>query len=287
MRKFRRLYVGLGVGLSALSAIAPNTLAAQQRVVTPNDGTWASDLRGSGGFAQITGTKPRNGNGSLELHTSGLFEDWGWFNLYAGNPLTSSFGLLSDLSLLSFDWMRGNDNFGQNSPVWQAQSVAVRLYVRSGVGATSSFSELVWEHYYTNGSAVPRDTWITEDATNQFFWRFVDNEGYTLTDCSNHIAIPSGAPLQTGTTDQWSSGNLCYPPGDLTVYGLGIGVGSAWPLPFTGYADNVQLAFGQNLVVNDNFELRNNSVTPEPASLMLIATGLAGLGGFVRRRRKR
>jgi hypothetical protein len=281
MPKDRRSHDRVAAFVAAL--VFPYALAAQQRIVTPNDGTWAPDLRGSNGTAQITGARPRNGNGSLELHTTGLFSDWGWFNLYAGDPLTSSWGQLADISYVAFDWMRGNDSYAPNSPVWQAQSVALRLFVRSGTGVNSVFSELVWERWYSNGLAVPRDVWITDDLTNQLFWRFVSGDGYTLPDCSNELAVPPGVPLKTATTSQWASGNNCYTAGDLTVYGIGVGVGSAWPFPFTGFADNVQLAFDDVLVVNDNFEV---NAVPEAASLVLVGTGL-GVLALVRRRRKK
>ena len=44
--------------------------------------------------------------------------------------------------------------------------------------------------------------------------------------------------------------------------------------------DGTQIAF-------DNMLMNNATVTPEPATLVLLATGLAGIGGIVRRRRQK
>ena len=38
--------------------------------------------------------------------------------------------------------------------------------------------------------------------------------------------------------------------------------------------------------IDDNVILGAGTVTPEPATLVLLGTGLLGLGGVVRRRRK-
>ena len=87
---------------AALLAVGATTAKAQ-RTVYPS-GPWVSDVRGSNGSAQITGNNPRNGNGSLELGTTGDPFDWGAFNLFSNDPL--GFGALGNLNHLSFDWYR-------------------------------------------------------------------------------------------------------------------------------------------------------------------------------------
>lgn len=279
-RRLRQRIVHLMTLTGIALAVARPLCATPVRIVTPNDGTWQADLRQSQGSAEITGELPRSGNGSLELQTTGLLSDWGWFNLFAGDPLTAGWGLLSDLDLLKFDWLRAADDYDPNNPVWQAQSVSFRIYVRSGPSSAPQFSELVWESIYNNYQPVPRDQWVVEDITSQLFWRFVTGEGYTLPDCSNTPTINSGFELKTEAPQAWGNGSNCM-SNDAFVYGIGVGVGSNWPNPFHGFADNVQLGFlDQPLVVNDNFEL---TTVPEPAALWVIGLGLAGLTLVYRR----
>lgn len=244
-----------------------------------------SDTRGSNGSAQITGNNPRNGNGSLELGTTGDMFDWGAFNLFSNDPL--GFGALASLSHLSFDWYRVGMPPTGDAP-WEAQTPALRLYVRSGSPTEPVFSELVWERWYTLATAAPTDTWVNENTTNQMFWRFVTGSGYTIGDCTNPATVTPGAPLTTASPAQWANGNNCYGLGEAVVYGIGVGVGSNWPSPYKAYADNMQLGFAgdEMLAVNDNFELQAVA-TPEPATLALFGSGLMGLYGAMARRRAR
>lgn len=272
------------IGASAL-LLAP--LGAQgQRIVTPSSGLWSASTRGSNGTVAITGANPRNGNGSLELTTSGDLNDWAFFNLFSGDPLTTlGWGLLADLSHMQFDWWR-SDYPAVGDVVWEAQSPVLRLYVRSGDPTAPVFSEIVWEQWYNLTTPTPNDQWNTEDATNQLFWRYVSGAGYTIDDCSDPPTITPGVPLKTESPSDWGNGLNCYLAQDAVVYGMGLGVGSSWPYPYHAFVDNVQLSFSGREVVNDNFEL-DPMVSPEPATLALLATGLAGLGGGAALRRRR
>jgi MYXO-CTERM domain-containing protein len=66
-----------------------------------------------------------------------------------------------------------------------------------------------------------------------------------------------------------------------------VGVGSAWPGPYQGFVDNVQLGFqGQpTFAVEDNFDYP--AVIAEPGSMVFLATGLFGLVGVTLIRRRR
>ena len=273
------------VALFALLVIP--TASHAQRKVYPG-GPWVSETRGSAGKAKITGNNPRNGNGSLELSVSGDLNDWGFFNLFSGDPLsTPGWGQLSALTQLSFDWYRVAMGTPGDAP-WQAQTPALRLYVRSGGPTTPLFSELVWERYYNLGTPAPTNQWVSENTTNQLFWRFVSGSGYTIGDCSNPATITPGVPLKTESPNSWGNGSNCYALGDAVVYGIGVGVGSSWPNAYKAYADNIKLGFDDDptLAVNDNFELQT-VVTPEPVTMLLLGSGLAGIGGALRRRRRR
>jgi hypothetical protein len=262
-------------------------VAGAQRIVT-NGGPWVPDTRGSSSFGLITGTNPRNGNGSLQLSLPGSLSDWSWWNLFAGDPFqTAGWGLLSDVNRVGFDWYRVLLP-PTGDVAWERQTPALRLYVRSGDPTAPEFAEVVWERYYNVGLPTPTDQWISEDLSSQLFWRFVTGEGYTISDCTNPSSITPGIPLKTATAPAWGSGANCF-PSDAIVYGIGVGLGSNWPHPYQGFVDNVQLGFAGNtdLTVWDNFELVDSSVTPEPATLMLVGSGLAGLGARALRRRRR
>lgn len=80
-----------------------------------------------------------------------------------------------------------------------------------------------------------------------------------------------------------STGKLDF--STATLVGLGTDIGG-WPgdglTAYTAFADNMKLGSKQW-----NFEADPTStVAPEPASVVLMASGLLGVAGFARRRRK-
>jgi hypothetical protein len=288
-----RALVGRLLALSTSAVALPTLLSGQTSPVYPGDPNWFSQTVG-GATAQITGTQPRSGNGSLQLQTSGQLADWGYY-ISAGDPLTSSFGMLDQLSQASFDWLRVGVNLNGADAPWLAQTPVFRLYVRQNLGnGAFQFSQLVWERYYNNGSPTPLDTWQSEDLLSQKFWRVTLNgatRSYTRAGCAGGPLDPL-FPLLTLTPLTWAGAGGCYDPLNTFVYGVGVGVGSNWPRPYTGFADNVQLSFGPGGThIGANFELAPQQTTPEPMSGLLVGGGLAAIGlwtrGYRRRRRDR
>lgn len=268
--------------------------------IYPDDPRWSSadgNLQGAGS-AGITTTNPRSGEGSLELSTTGSIFDWAFFKRVAeGN---GAWGLLSQINCVSMDWYRNPYTLAEDAPwyleaeTWKEQTPVLRLLVRDP-NAEAEYSQLVWEGWY-NSRGVLQPTinglWNFEDMTGQQFWRHFDGgTTYTNAGCADQT-FSASSDLQTFSLGNW--GAQCY-SSSAEVYGVMIGLGSYWPGEYSGFVDNVQLSFaGQpGFAVEDNFEFEGvlegapTTTTPEPASMVLMATGLLVLGGVNALRRRK
>lgn len=287
------LVAGGAASLAAQPAGCPERDTPNQ--IYPGDPRWALDLNVypstiNFATAAITGTNPRSGNGSLELGTTGSLFDWAFFKRVSDSP----WGLLTEVSCLSFDWWRDSYTLPNPAPAdltaetWQEQTPVLRLLVRDVKDNQEVLSHLVWERWYNTRSTLEpteNDLWHFEDVTNQQLWRHFDGGlTYTNAGCVNTNFTGSDA-LQTYDILGWVLN--CY-SSSAQVYGIMIGVGSQWPGSYHAFLDNVQLSFtGQDgFVVEDNFELPTTPI-PEPAAMLLLATGLAALSvaGLLKRRR--
>jgi len=301
--EFRRAATACALLIGAVSPLwaqaSSQSCAARDtpNKIFPGDPAWAADLNVypnavNSGTVAITGANPRSGNGSLEATTSGSLFDWAFFKRTAAPG--SAWGLISDINCLTFDWYRHNYLVPANAPAsllaetWQEQTPVLRLLVRDYVNDQEIVSHLVWERWYnTKGVLAPteNDTWHFEDLTSQQFWRHFDGGNtYTNLGCANG-SFSTSALLQTYDFGGWVSN--CY-SSNAVVYGVMIGLGSSWPGEYQGNIDNVQLGFaGQDgFTVEDNFELAATTTVPEPATMALLATGLAAIAIVTLLRRK-
>lgn len=261
-----------------LSAIFATTVHAQGEVIPPGDTRWNPAFQGNA-IGAITTTNPRFGYNnvgemSLELKTTGNMNDWAFFTR---RPLAGeSWGMLTEVSNLSFDWFRVGDNYWSaqftkdSIPLydWQYKSPVFRLLLEND-------AEIVWESYF-NWGPNPADlsyinNWQTSNLLNGNFWYRQGNEYSVVT---GECAI-SEVPVWSGLHAPGTINSIVDCFGDKRVTGVSVGVGSQWPHEYHGFVDNVVVGFNGNTVVNANFD--RTSTVPEPSTYVMMVTGLAGL----------
>jgi len=247
-------------------------------IIYPNDLRWSVDRR-VGGNASITAENPRSGNefvesglvgnASLALTTTGDLYDWAF---YARSLDNTGRGLLSYINALSFDWFRKTaQDINLSGDPWNVQTPVLRLLIND----RGIISELVWERYYTdsNPASMTIGAWVEQDLMNQNFWQHIFNVGYRLNTGNIQPEYDHKIPLMAIQTSSWALSD--YYTDAATVYGLSVGVGSNWPYPYSGFADNIFLSFDNSngIVISDNFELP--APVPEPSTLLLLISGMA------------
>jgi hypothetical protein len=269
-----------------------NASSVYSAPVYPDSGLWINDPKNTSTQPLISRDQPRDGNASLKLVTSTPYTDWSFYVRESGNN-TSGFGYLSEISGLSFDWYRQtpiNLDYELYDP-WNIQTPVLRLLIKDG----EYLSELVWEKYYTDSSHLNMKIgeWVEQDLIDENFWRRTDGKGYTISSGSDMQNFGTNTLMALSTSSWANSENLGIDydySNSAFIYGLSVGVGSQWPGSYTGYVDNIFLEFtGDNqtyVSVDDNFELRDVNPVPEPATLLLLGSGMAVLGARNRWRKK-
>ena len=298
--------------------LIPSLIHAQtQQVVGPNGiatvghkNDWKPFVQGNG-FAQVTTTYacgnsatgtpsgPCNdgfanrGLGSLELKTTGNVNDWAFYYLYKPD----GFGALKDLTSMSFDWYRASvPGWNNTDPVdWLFKTPVFRILLSEDRDGQTYNSELVWEGYYNRSNPTPTNTWVRQDnMQSDNFWyvrQNVDPLGVDFYTQGNRCDSPMS--MWQGDVNSSGLGSLlsnCLTGTNLSIVGVGVGVGSAWPYEWEGAVDNVRLGFdGKNYNgkdgLNTNFDFKHNpTVVPEPSTYAMLILGLVGIG-FVQRKR--
>lgn len=226
--------------------------------------TWCAANVRSDGVVGITGTNPRNGNGSLEFSGPAGKSYKADFQYLLSTPFA-----LSTLTSMSYDWFR---DAASSNPATQAP--ALRLLVSSGAGWGGY---LIYEPAYNGVPSAPEGSWQTAAigaGTN--LW-LVGAPGGILEEFSIPLSTWQSPTGYSVFNHVWN--------GDLSVVGFEVGVGSGWAGEFLGMVDNVSY---QTSAMNEartfNFEVARTTV-PEPTSVVLLGVGMFGLAMTVRRRR--
>jgi hypothetical protein len=250
-----------------LLALCPLLLEAQAGQVVAVDGVsvagnlspWRPVVTGSP-FINVTENAPRMGfgnvgAGSLEMRINQMDQ-------YAFWRRDSEFGMLHDMTRLSFDWFRlpvGNWDAPVGSiddtplrPIpsvdWYYKTPVLRLHLRERrAGSPDVFSELVWEGYFNRTTPTPVNTWVTESAMHTGNFWYVSSAGYDLGTCSDPMTVWQGGIRAMTYNEMFMFG--CLQGATVDVTGISVGIGSQWPLEYAGFVDNVQMDMANTAVL--------------------------------------
>lgn len=285
MRKFFITITVWTCGLFALMTLVTraNAQVVSQQALANKELGWYTVIQGNG-TAMVTSTNPRYGlgdvgEGSLQLRSTGDMNDWVFAYRYAD----TNWGMLSQLTSLSFDWFRVSSQDwnaeqvnGINLYDWKYKSPAFRVFF-------SDNTEIVWENYFNrpiNNDVSYIDTWQTSQLLNGNFW-YRNGSGYSL---NTSPCFTNQLPIWGGNVAAITIPDIvnCY--GDKTIVGVGVGLGSQWPYEYMGFIDNVMVSSNGVQVLNTNFD--NNKTVPEPTTFDMMIIGILCIIVFAATRKK-
>ncbi|HEY0007161.1 MAG TPA: PEP-CTERM sorting domain-containing protein [Tepidisphaeraceae bacterium] len=244
--------------------------------VTPGSTLWTnpSGENGDGtGTSGIQDTPLLDGDGAVFI--KGDRTRFAAGTIYPGAASTS-IGLLTNLTAYNFKWTSvTRDPTG----ISLTQAPALRLHVYDPSEARRF--EIIWEdgeqgdnkQFSGVATAVPGTTFTGDMFTSSVYinTRTGNGTGRGLFNANGTLITGSDAPTTLASL-------VSILGTDAFIGGLSVGVGSSAGALYTGYADDVQIAFGQANDTTFNF-----TTVPEPAAL--TALGLGGLALLRRRNR--
>ena len=240
-----------------------NPSSSNQGQAIGDSGWYYNNVR-AGATVGIDTAYPRSGNGSVSFSSpQGGKADVEFLPNalpFSGNyASTASLGAFSVLTSMSYDWYRDASSTATSR---LHPSLRVLLDRDGNLATTGDRGGLVFERTYNN-LTTPVDQWVSDavSATTKV-WNFGLGIG-------NEADINGNGYAYDSSLSDWQA----YMP-TAAVIGFSSGVGSGWQ-PFDGAVDNISWTLN-GVTTTTNFEVAPSDV-PEPASLGLIAIGLAGL----------